>query len=111
MINVRGKWTFITGASRGIGRLSAVFMAKQGCNLILHSRKKEHLNDVINEIKPFSVDVFCVEAELSDLDSVEAMLNEIDSFGVNIEIVLNNAGLQIAYRTELLFLTTPKALK
>ena len=39
MIDVKGKWALITGASRGIGKLSAIFMAEQGCNLILHSRK------------------------------------------------------------------------
>ena len=100
MIKIKDKWVFITGASRGIGKLSAVFMAKQGCNLILHSRKKEHLSDVLNEIKKFDIQIHCVEAELSDLDSVEKMLEEIDSLGVNVEIVLNNAGLQIAYRNE-----------
>lgn len=30
MVNVKGKWALITGASRGIGRLSALFMAEQG---------------------------------------------------------------------------------
>lgn len=33
MIDLKGKWVLITGASRGIGKLSAQFMAKQGCNL------------------------------------------------------------------------------
>ena len=38
MYNVKGKWALITGAARGIGYLTARFMAEQGCNLILHSR-------------------------------------------------------------------------
>jgi len=37
MLNLQGKWVLITGASRGIGRLAALEMAKHGCNLILHS--------------------------------------------------------------------------
>ena len=41
MVDLKEKWVLITGASRGIGRLSALFMAEQGCNLILHSRTKE----------------------------------------------------------------------
>ena len=40
MVDVKGKWAFITGASRGIGYLSAKFMAENGCNLILHARSK-----------------------------------------------------------------------
>lgn len=105
MTNVKGKWALLTGASRGIGYLSAIFMAKQGCNLVLHSRKAEHCDKVHAEVKALGVEAYVVEAELSDLDSVEKMLKEIDAKGTQIDIILNNAGLQIAYRTE--YLTTP----
>ena len=42
MVDVKGKWALITGASRGIGYQIAKFMAKEGCNLILHSRNLEN---------------------------------------------------------------------
>ncbi len=105
MVNVKGKWALITGASRGIGYLSALFMAEQGCNLILHARKEENAAKVLAEVKAKGVEAYVVAAELTDLSQVEAMLNKIDDLGVNVEIVLNNAGLQIAYRTE--YLKTP----
>lgn len=105
MTNVKGKWALLTGASRGIGYLSAIYMAKLGCNLVLHSRKAEHCAKVLEEVKALGVEAYVVEAELSDLDSVEKMLKEIDAKGTQIDIILNNAGLQIAYRTE--YLTTP----
>ena len=100
MVNMRGKWAFITGASRGIGYLSAVFLAQQGCNLILHSRKKANCDAILNEVTALGVKAYVVEAELSDISSVENMLAEIDKLGVNVEIVLNNAGYQIGYRTD-----------
>lgn len=100
MVDVKGKWAFITGASRGIGYLTAIFMAKQGCNLILHSRKPENTAKVIEEVKALGVDAFAVSAEVSDFDAVQKMLEEIDSLGVRVDIVMNNAGLQIAYRNE-----------
>lgn len=105
MVNVQGKWALITGASRGIGYLSAIFMAKKGCNLILHSRDKKHCEKVFNEVKALGVEAYTVSADLNVLSEVEEMLQEIDRFGKNIEIVLNNAGLQIAYRTD--WFTTP----
>jgi len=105
MVNVKGKWALITGASRGIGLLTARFMAERGCNLILHSRRKEGTAKLAEELRALGVDVFSVAAELSDLTQVKAMLAEIDALGVQVDIVLNNAGLQIAYRTE--YLTTP----
>jgi len=100
MVNVKGRWAFITGAARGIGYLTAKFMAEQGCNLILHSRDLAHTQKVVEEVKALGVEVCAVSAELSDLDSVKTMLEEIDKLGVQVDIVLNNAGMQIAYRTE-----------
>ncbi len=100
MVNVKGRWALITGAARGIGYLTAKFMAEQGCNLILHSRNIAHTEKIAAEVKAMGVEAYAVQAELSDLDSVKAMLEEIDKLGVRVDIVLNNAGMQIAYRTE-----------
>lgn len=105
MVNVKGRWAFITGASRGIGYLTALFMAEQGCNLILHGRTKEHCEKVLREVKKLGVEAYAVGAELADLDAVDRMLKEIDALGVRVDIVLNNAGLQIAYRNE--YFNTP----
>lgn len=105
MVDVRGKWALITGASRGLGYLSALFMAERGCNLVLHSREAAHCAKVLEEVKAFGVEAYIAEAELSDLSAVERMLSEIEAKGTQIDIVLNNAGLQIAYRNE--YLKTP----
>ncbi len=100
MYQVKGRWALITGAARGIGYLTAKFMAEQGCNLILHSRSLAHTEKILGEVKALGVEAHAVEADLNDLDAVGQMLNEIDRLGVDVDIVLNNAGLQIAYRTE-----------
>lgn len=100
MVDVKGKWAFITGAARGIGYLTAKFMAEQGCNLILHGRTLDHCEKVLREVKDIGVEAYSVAAELSDLDAVQKMLDDIDSLGVRMDIVLNNAGMQIAYRTD-----------
>ena len=100
MYDVKGKWALITGAARGIGYLTARFMAGQGCNLILHSRDLKHTEKVLAEVRSMGVAAVAVAADLNDLSAVEGMLKEIDELGVDVEIVLNNAGLQIAYRTD-----------
>ena len=105
MYQVRGKWALITGAARGIGHLTARFMAAQGCNLILHSRSLAHTEKVLEEVKAQGVSACAVEADLNDLAAVERMLKEIDAMQLPVDIVLNNAGLQIAYRTD--YLKTP----
>jgi len=105
MTNIKGKWALVTGASRGMGRQAAKFLAEQGCNVILHSRSLEHTASLAEEIKSLGVEVCSVAAELSDLGQVSAMLAQINALGHQIDIVLNNAAVQIAYRTD--YLTTP----
>lgn len=100
MTEVKGKWALITGAARGIGYLTAKFMAEKGCNLILHSRSIAHTQKILEEVKLIGVSAYAVQAELSDLNSVSEMLNEIDRLGVSVDFVMNNAGMQIAYRVD-----------
>lgn len=105
MVDVKGKWALITGASRGLGRLVAKEMAQQGCNLILHSRDLSHCQEILKEVKSYGVEAYTVSAELSDISQVEKMLAEIDEKCSQVDIILNNAGMQVKYRNE--FLKTP----
>ncbi len=99
MINIKGKWALVTGASRGIGRLAALKLAEQGCNIVAQSRDMKHTETLLTELTALGVKSYAVSAELSNVDEVRAMLQEIDTKGTQIDIVLNNAAVQIAYRT------------
>lgn len=99
MVDLKGKWVLITGASRGLGRLIALAMAEQGCNLVLHGRTAEHCQKVLDEVKQFGVEAYTVGAELDDMSQVEKMLAEIDSKCAPIDVIFNNAGLQTTYRS------------
>ena len=100
MISVKGKWALITGASRGIGYLTALFMAQQGCNLVLHSRSMKHTVKVLEEVKALGVQAYGVQADLANHAEVVAMLDEIEAQGTAIDIVFNNAAVQVGYRSD-----------
>lgn len=100
MVNVKGKWALITGASRGVGYHIAIFMAQQGCNLVLHSRSISHTEKIMAEVQAFGVKAYAVQAELSDIQAVNRMLDEIEERGTHIDILFNDAGVQVAYRHE-----------
>lgn len=97
MVDVKGKWTLITGGCRGVGRLTAIEMAKLGANIILQGRSKENANKVIEELKSFSVEVRAVGCNLESESEIAAALAEIDSWGVQVDFVFNNAGLMSHY--------------
>jgi NAD(P)-dependent dehydrogenase (short-subunit alcohol dehydrogenase family) len=105
MTEVKNKWALVTGGARGIGALAAMFLAERGCNLIIQSRNKTHNADIEAKAIAKGVSVYSVECDLNNPESVQKMLREIDGFGVDVDFVLNNAGLQVTYRNE--YLDTP----
>ncbi|MDA3850558.1 MAG: SDR family NAD(P)-dependent oxidoreductase [Spirochaetaceae bacterium] len=100
MVDVKGKWALITGASRGVGYELALFMAGRGCNLILHSRSEAHAEKILKKVKALNVEAVTVQAELSDEKQVKAMLQRVDALGMDVDFVFNNAGLQVTYRND-----------
>ena len=105
MVSMKGRWCLITGAARGIGYLTAKLMAQHGANLILHSRSLAHTQKVLSEVLAMGVEAYAVEAELNNLAAVQKMLEEIDRRGTQVDIVLNNAGMQVGYHVD--YLKTP----
>jgi NAD(P)-dependent dehydrogenase (short-subunit alcohol dehydrogenase family) len=99
MVDVKGKWALVTGGARGIGALVVEFMAKRGANIIVQSRSLEHNKKIIDKLGSTGVEFRSVACNLNNPDEVFAMLSEIDSFGVDVDFVFNNAAVQIAYRT------------
>ncbi|GAB6090071.1 SDR family NAD(P)-dependent oxidoreductase [Spirochaeta dissipatitropha] len=100
MTNVKDRWALVTGASRGVGYLTALFMAAKGCKLVLHSRDALHTEAVLREVRDLGVEAFSVSAELSDPASVQQMLEKIKTEIGHVDIIFNNAAVQIAYRTD-----------
>ena len=100
MVDLTGKWALVTGAARGIGRLAADFLAGRGCNIIVQSRTPEASEKTAEELKRSGISTLAVSAEFTDMASVRQMLQSIDDAGMDVDIVLNNAGMQVAYRTQ-----------
>ncbi|MCL2055201.1 MAG: SDR family oxidoreductase [Oscillospiraceae bacterium] len=100
MVDVKGRWALVTGASRGIGLYIARFLAEKGCNLVLHSRDKHHTDSLLRDIIRMDVEAYAVSAELSDVNSINKMLDVIEAKGTVIDILFNNAAIQATYRDD-----------
>lgn len=97
---IKGKWTLITGAARGIGRQIAIEVAKLGSNIVVHSRSNEHVKNLITECSQYNIQVISIGAELSNFDDVEKMLLQLDELVPQIDIIFNNAGISIPSTTD-----------
>jgi len=93
LVNIEGKWTLITGASRGIGRQIALYMAERGANVVIHSRDLSHTASLEEEIKQKGVACLAVACDLADELAVRQMADGVMK-KVNIDILFNNAGIQ-----------------
>ncbi|HLQ83830.1 MAG TPA: 3-ketoacyl-ACP reductase [Pseudogracilibacillus sp.] len=90
---IKGKTAIITGAGKGIGRQTALALAKEGVSLGLIARTKEDLENVAKEIRAEGVDVAIATADVSNneevIKAVESVTNELGS----VDILINNAGI------------------
>ncbi len=84
----------VTGASRGIGKATALAFAAQGCNVVLTSRKQDALDEVAAEITAAhpSAGVLAVAAHAAEADQAQACVDAaIARFG-RVDVLVNNAG-------------------
>ncbi|MFE8699211.1 3-ketoacyl-ACP reductase [Cytobacillus sp. FJAT-54145] len=93
MNSLNGKTAIITGAGRGIGRATAIALAKEGVNLGLIGLNMENLEKVNEEIAPYNVNVSAAIADVADLESVNHAVEHLKSDLGPIDILINNAGI------------------
>ncbi|MEB2630241.1 3-ketoacyl-ACP reductase [Peribacillus frigoritolerans] len=93
MISLKGKTALITGAGRGIGRATAIALAKEGVHLGLIGLTMSNLEKVTAELEQYDVNVSAVTADVADLEAVHQAVEHIKSDLGSIDILINNAGI------------------
>jgi len=98
---VNGKTVVITGANTGIGKETAVGLAEMGATVVLACRNRAKAEAAADEVKTRSghPDVQLVDLDLADLDSVAQCAKEILDRCERVDVLINNAGLQLKQRT------------
>ena len=86
--------SLITGASSGIGKDMAFEFADRGYDLILVARSLDRLKEVKNEIikKYDKCNVEIMKCDVSDIESVKKLYDDVRNKFVNIDVLVNNAG-------------------
>jgi len=84
------KTAFITGASSGIGRATAVALAKSGFQLVVTGRRRERLDALAQELAPTPVHVLTFDVR--DHVAVETAVAGLPGEFGHIDVLVNNAG-------------------
>jgi len=82
----------ITGAGRGIGRATALRLARAGCSVALVARTQPDLEAVAHEIAPSGVRTLVLPADVTDDAQVESLLQRALVELGSVSILINNAG-------------------
>ena len=100
MNNLKDKIALVTGASKGIGRETALALARNGCHVILTGRSKDLLTQLVQEINGLGRRSHAIAADLYYRTQVEDMCREaLDVFG-RVDVLVNNAGAHVGGRFE-----------
>jgi 3-oxoacyl-[acyl-carrier protein] reductase len=91
--SLEGKVAIVTGAARGIGKATAVALAKEGVNVGLVARSEASLKEVADELKGLGVNAAYATADISSKEQVEAAVEALRSELGSADILINNAGI------------------
>jgi 3-oxoacyl-[acyl-carrier protein] reductase len=92
--HLREKVALVTGASRGIGKATALALAAEGAKVVVnYARSGGAADEVVKEITAAGGEAIALQADVSQAEEVDNLVKQtIDKFG-RIDILVNNAGI------------------
>ena len=90
-INLKGKTALITGATKGLGRGSAIAIAEAGGNVIAIGRNQFELDSLKKEIKKFKVNYKSFNCDVNNYNRMKYFISKL----TKLDILVNNAGTNI----------------
>jgi NAD(P)-dependent dehydrogenase (short-subunit alcohol dehydrogenase family) len=92
MGRVEGKVAIVTGAGSGIGRASAMLLAKEGAKTVVVDRNAEAGEETVRMIREAGGEAIFVKADVSEAEDIKKMVKTAVSTYGKLNILFNNAG-------------------
>ncbi|HIM89332.1 MAG TPA: 3-oxoacyl-[acyl-carrier-protein] reductase [Dehalococcoidia bacterium] len=91
---MEGKYALVTGSSKGIGRAVALMLGEMGVNVAVnYNNSKDAAKEVEENLHKMGVESFIVHGDVSDVDQVAKMINQVTKTFGGVDILVNNAGI------------------
>ncbi|MDR7415975.1 MAG: SDR family oxidoreductase [Armatimonadota bacterium] len=102
-MTLQGKVALITGASRGIGRATAMVLAERGADVVVHYRRREdRASEVVEAITALGRRAEAVQADLEQPEEVSALFRAVEEKFGYLDIFVANAAATAFRRIEAL---------
>ena len=91
-LGIQGKVALVTGGSRGLGKVAALSLAREGVNVAICGRTQSTLDGTVAELEALGVSAQGIVADVTDAEAMPALNKAVvDGLG-NVDILVNNAG-------------------
>lgn len=92
-MDIRGKAAVVTGATRGVGRATALMLAQGGCNVLInYSVSKQQAEEVAAEVSKLGVMAATFQCDVNDDQRCRAMMDAAAQAFGRLDVLVNNAG-------------------
>jgi len=91
-LGLSGKSALVTGGSRGIGRATALTLAREGCRVSICARGQDTLDATLGELNAISSNAWGTTADVTDREDVERLVSEASANLGGLDIVVCNVG-------------------
>ena len=89
-----GRTALVTGGSRGIGRAVSLMLAVEGARVAVnYQQNRASADETVEAIKAAGGEAMTVQADVSQADAVEAMVDQVRKAYQPVELLVNNAGI------------------
>jgi NAD(P)-dependent dehydrogenase (short-subunit alcohol dehydrogenase family) len=90
-----GKTALVTGSTRGLGRIIAEWLAREGANIIVSGREQADVDASVAAMQAIGVDAWGIPADLASIADTHALAEAALATVPTLDIVVNNAGMSI----------------
>ena len=94
LFDLQGRTALVTGSVRGIGYALAEGLANAGARIVVNGRRQAAVDEAVARLRTAGHSADGVVFDVTDEASVERAFAELDDKGIDIGILINNAGIQ-----------------